>query len=107
MDPSTGEWVHKGGGHYYFTIPGLTPEQALQRAQAKHREITQHEMRLSFSMPADNVLQATDIIRAEGTDSPFDQTYYPESIHRAMSLSDGYTMTGAAKNVSPENQPVI
>lgn len=93
--------------NYYFTIPGLTPEQALQRAQAKHREITQHEMRLSFSMPADNVLQATDIIRVEGTDSPFDQTYYPESIHRAMSLSDGYTMTGSAKNVSPENQAVI
>lgn len=21
MDPATGEWVHKGGGHYYFTIP--------------------------------------------------------------------------------------
>jgi len=93
--------------NYYFTIPGLTPEQALQRAQAKHREITQHEMRLSFSMPADNVLQTTDIIRVEGTDSPFDQTYYPESINRAMSLSDGYTMTGSAKNVSPENQAVI
>jgi hypothetical protein len=93
--------------NYYFTIPGLTPEQALQRAQAKHKEITQHEMRLSFSGPADNLLQATDIIRVEGTDSPFDQTYYPETINRTMSLSDGYTMRGEAKNVSPENQAVI
>lgn len=93
--------------NYYFTIPGLTPEQALQRAQAKHREITQHEMRVSFSMPADNILRATDIIRVEGTNTPFDQTYYPESIVRAMSSPDGYTMTGSAKNVSPENQAVI
>jgi phage protein D len=90
--------------NYAFTKPGKTPEQALQWAQAKHREITQHEMRLAASMPADNVLKVTDIIRVEGTDSPFDQTYYPESINRAMSLSDGYTMMIAAKNVSPENQ---
>lgn len=93
--------------NYYFTIPGLTPEQALQRAQAKHKEITQHEMRLSFSMPADTILKGKDIIRVEGTDSAFDQTYYPESINRTMSLSDGYAMTGSAKNVSPENQAVI
>lgn len=90
--------------NYYFTSPGKTPQQLLQMAQAKHKEITQHEMRMSFSGPADNVLKVTDIIRVEGTDSAFDQTYYPESINRAMSLSDGYTMTVAAKNVSPENQ---
>lgn len=93
--------------NYYFTIPGLTPEEALQRAQSKHKEITQHEMRLHASMPADNLLKVTDIIRVEGTGSAFDQTYYPESINRAMSLSDGYTMTVSAKNVSPENQAVI
>lgn len=93
--------------NYYYTKPGKTPEQALQWAQAKHREITQHEMRLQASLPADNLLKVTDIIRVEGTGSIFDQTYYPESINREMSFSDGYTMTVSAKNVSPENQAVI
>jgi hypothetical protein len=34
----------------------MTPEAALQDAQAKHREITQHEVKLRALMPADNVL---------------------------------------------------
>lgn len=93
--------------NYFFTIPGLTPEQALQRAQAKHKELTAHEMRMSVTMPADNDLKITDTIKIRGTSSAFDQTYYPESIVRFMSMDEGYEMTVRAKNVSPENQVVI
>lgn len=93
--------------NYFFTIPGLTQEQALQKAQAKHHEISQHEMRLSAAMPADNLLFVTEIIQAQGTGTAFDQTFYPESIRREMSFDDGYRMSVSAKNVSPENQAIV
>jgi len=88
---------------YSFTVPGLTPEQALQFAQNKLREITAHEVKMTATLPADNVLLPTDVIQVRGTATPFDQIYYPDSIVRTMSLSDGYAMTVNAKNHSPES----
>lgn len=88
---------------YSYTVPGLTPEEALQWAQAKLREITAHEVRLSATLPADNVLRGTDLIQVRGTETAFDQTYYPDSIVRNMSVNEGYFMTINAKNHSPES----
>lgn len=89
---------------YTFTVPGLTPEQALQYGQSKLREITAHEVRMTAHMPADNILGVTDIIQVVGTGTTFDQTYFPDSILRRMSAEEGYRMTVKAKNHSPESQ---
>lgn len=88
---------------YSYTIPGLTPEQALQKAQALLKEITQHEVKLHADMPADNLLGVTDVIQVVGTGSDFDQLYYPDSILREMSVRSGYVMRITAKNHSPES----
>lgn len=88
---------------YSYTVPGLTHEAALKWAQAKLREITQHEMRLSVELPGDNILRATDVVELRGTGTAFDQTYFPESVVRQMSISAGYSMTLTAKNQSPES----
>jgi hypothetical protein len=88
---------------YSYTIPGLTPEQALQRAQALLKEITAHEMKLTATLPADNVLAITNIVKVTGTGTAFDQIYYPASIVRHMSVMEGYSMTLNAKNHSPES----
>jgi len=88
---------------YTFNIPGLTPEQALQRAQSLLREITAHEVKMTAHLPADNVLDITKMIQVVGTGTAFDQMYYPDSIIRQMSLSDGYQMTIHGKNHSPES----
>lgn len=90
---------------YTFNIPGLTPEQALQRAQSLLRDITMHEVKLVAEMPADNVLNITTMIQVVGTGTAFDQMYYPDSIVRTMSMSDGYKMTIHGKNHSPESVP--
>ena len=84
-------------------IPNLTPEKAYAKAQALHREYTQHEVKLVATMPADNVLQGTSIIELSGTGTAFDQTYYPESVERTMSMNEGYNMTVRAKNHSPQS----
>ncbi|MGZ5029013.1 MAG: phage late control D family protein [Methylobacter sp.] len=92
---------------YSYTIPGLTPEQALQRAQALLREITQHEVRLSATLPADNILGVTSVIKVVGTNTAFDQIYYPDNIVRTMSITDGYSMSITAKNHSAESEVSI
>lgn len=88
---------------YSYTIPGLTPEQALQRAQALLKEITAHEVKLNATLPADNILRLTNVIQVVGTGTAFDQIYYPDSIVRQMGISEGYSMTINAKNHSPES----
>lgn len=87
---------------YSYTFPGLTPEQALQKAHALLKEITAHEVKLTATLPADDILDGTTTIQVIGTGTNFDQLYYPDSIVRIMNMSAGYTMTVNAKNHSPE-----
>ena len=90
---------------YTFTVAGKTREQAQDIAERKHREITLHEKRLEADLPGDNLMDRNKLIRVEGTDTDFDQIYYPMSIVRTMSFGGGYTMHVSAKNSSPE--PVL
>lgn len=90
--------------NYSYTIPGLSPEQALQRAQSLLREITQHEVRLSATLPADNVLSVTSVIQVTGTNTEFDQSYFPDNIVRSMSITEGYSMSVTAKNHNVESE---
>lgn len=92
--------------NYERSIPGLTYEQCLQRAQAIHSDITKHEVRLLASMPADNDLSPQRVVKLKGTGTVFDQLYYPESVQRRFS-SGGYTMELSAKNHSTESNPTI
>lgn len=85
-------------------IPGLTQEQALQRAQTIHAQITAHEMRMEATVPGDVELNVHSAIELRGTGTPFDQRYYPESISRRMSMVEGFQMTVRAKNRAPENE---
>jgi phage protein D len=87
---------------YRYTIPGLTPDTALKRAQAIYAQIIRHEKHLCASMPADNLLDCTQTIQVRGTATDFDQTYWPESIARSMSINEGYRMTVQAKNTGPQ-----
>ncbi len=85
---------------YRYTLANQTKEQALRFAQAKHREITQHERRLSATLPANHELSARRVIQLTGTNTDFDQLYYPESIRRSLSFAEGYQMHIQAKNTS-------
>jgi Phage protein D len=80
---------------------GLTPETAMQLAQSTYNQIVKHAMKISGSMPGDNLLMPTDMIRVEGTQSPFDQLYYCDSVKRTISFEGGYAMSFTGKNQSP------
>ncbi|MDE2354607.1 MAG: hypothetical protein KGL17_06250 [Betaproteobacteria bacterium] len=103
-----GSSTQKGGVQsYVFTRPGLNQAQADAFAQAKHRELTRHEMKLRATLPADDLLAVDSVISVDGTGSQFDQSYFPDTVTRRMSASEGYTMTVSAKNhnADSETQP--
>jgi phage protein D len=90
---------------YSYIIPNLTQDQATKRAQAIYNEIIKNEMRMSASLPGDNVLTPLSVIPVSGTGTVFDQNYFPESITRRMSFGSGYTMDVRCRNHSTDAQP--
>lgn len=87
---------------YHYVIGGLTKDQALARAQAIYKQIASHAMKVTASLPADNVLDCTFALDVTGTGTGWDQTYFPVSVKRTMSRDAGYRMDVEAKNISPE-----
>lgn len=88
-------------------IPGLTKEQALQKAQQILRQKSQHERKLTVELPGDNLLKKVSVIKLTGTNTTFDQVYFTSSINRVFSPSEGYKMIVSAKNHSPNSQVVF
>lgn len=90
---------------YSYAIANLTQEQATQRAQAIYNELIRNEMRMSATLPADNVLDVMHVIPVTGTGTAFDQSYFPESITRHMGMDSGYVMDVTARNHSNDVEP--
>ncbi len=87
---------------YSYAIANLTQEQAQRKARTLYNDIIRHEMRLSASLPGDDVLDIAHVITVTGTGTAFDQTYYPQSIARRIGIDEGYTMQVSAKNHSTD-----
>jgi len=89
---------------YSRVVPNLSQEQATQMAQKLYEQLIQHEMKISFEMPPDDALDGNSIIELVGTDTAYDQIYYPDSLSRSMSFEGGWIMRASAKNHSPESE---
>jgi phage protein D len=91
------------------TIPGLTREQALQKAQQLLKQYSQHERRIEAQLVGDNILKKVGVVKLRGTQTDYDQVYFTSSVNRVLSPNsmDGYIMTVHAKNHSPNSQVVI
>jgi len=88
--------------NYRYTVPNLTQEQATKEAVTRYGQIVAHEMTLTAYMPADSILNCEMLLRVQGTNSSFDQDYFPDSVMRSMSTHEGYRMNIRAKNTSPD-----
>ena len=96
--------VRKGKAQLYtFRRPNLTRDQAQKLAQSYLADLTRHEMTLSASLPGDNVLSTRTLVQLVGTGTAWDQLYYPDSVTRRISFSEGYRMEVRAKNHSTQS----
>lgn len=102
-----GQATTKSAGQTFtFFYPNLDKQRALQIAQQKYDLIVQHEMKFNCRVPGDVTLDAQTIIQITGTGTAFDQTYYPSSIVRRMSMDGGFEMDVHGKNHSATSQAV-
>lgn len=89
--------------NYTYNIPGLTPDQAQQRATKLAEDLAKHERKATIDGPADNLLQRTDIVQIKGTGTSWDQAYFINSLTRAMSVGEGYHWSIELKNHSTDS----
>lgn len=89
---------------YVFVRPNLTQEDALKLAQQKLAELTRHERVLQATMPGELTLSPRSLLTLVGTGTAFDQTYFLDTIHRAINFESGFTQHIRAKNSSPRSQ---
>jgi phage protein D len=87
--------------HYFSRVANYRPDECRRLAQALYGQYAQHEMRLEATLPADGVLTTSLQVKVVGSGTAFDQTYWPVSVRRTMSMDQGYVMTLTAKNASP------
>ena len=100
-----GNATNKGGiQNYVFVKAGLDQQKADEFAQNKHRELTRHEMKLQATLPADDLLTANCLVQFTGTGTLFDQQYFPDTVVRRMSVTEGYVMTLNAKNHNTDSE---
>jgi hypothetical protein len=92
---------------YSFVVPNLNRDQALQLAKAKAEEITRHERVLTASLPGDNLLTTRAMVQLVGTNTAWDQNYYPDTVTRTLSFEGGYRMELRAKNHSTQSTVVL
>lgn len=97
----------KGKQKYRYTFPGLDQDGCQKKAQQLLGELSKHAMKLSFSGEGIDAFFITDSINLTGTDTAWDQTYHPDSIHREMSVEDGYSWSVEAKNHATSNEPTL
>lgn len=92
---------------YEYSIPNLSPDQAQQKANTLLAEVSKHIMRLNFGGAASEDLHKDNVIALEGTGTSWDQTYFPETIHRQFDPEDGYSWTVSAKNKPTADEPTL
>jgi len=90
---------------YVYSFPNLSVLQAKARAQSLLAEITQHEVLLTATLPPNFKLTKVTPLQVMSTETPFDQTFYLDSIIRSISAS-GATMKIEAKNHDTNTQTV-
>ena len=85
---------------YVYVRPNLTDDAALQFAQSRLAELTQHERIITALMPGELSLTPRSMVALQGTGTAFDQIYHVDSIERHLRFDGGFVQRVRAKNAS-------
>lgn len=98
----------KGGAftaqNFLYVFPGLTKDQAQQRAEQIIKDLTQHERVIEFDMPGSLDIDPRTTVLLTGTATTFDQRYHIDRIRRQISMTTGFKQTVRAKNQDSSSQ---
>ena len=96
--------VGSGTQRFVFVRPNLSEDQALKLAQSILADLSKHERTASITMPGDLTLSPRQMLRIEGTNSSWDQTYFIAEITRDISFDAGFQSHISVKNHTVESQ---
>lgn len=83
---------------YTIDIPGLTQDQADQRAAQLLNQYSQFERVISVDLPGDPYLSFEQPLHLASTGTSWDGPYYADRIERELSMQGGFKMKIRAKN---------
>ncbi len=92
---------------YVFYKPNLTPAQAADFVNQQLSQITRHERVISFETAGELSLMPQSVIALSGTNTAFDQLYYPDEITRSMDFKGGFRQSVTARNHTASNQVAL
>lgn len=90
--------------NYVIIRPGLTLDAAQKLAEQMRAEFSRHERVVDIEMPGELTLTPQSMVQLIGTNTDFDQSYYPDEIRRSMTFTGGFTQSVRGKNHSPQSQ---
>lgn len=91
---------------YSYFYPNLSVNQVQAKAMSLLQQISQHELTLRVTMPADPTITPQSTLIMKNTNTVLDQIYYVNSVTREMDYQTGYLMTVEAKTIPPYNTTV-
>ncbi|HQU04797.1 MAG TPA: hypothetical protein PLT25_08770 [Acidocella sp.] len=92
---------------YVFYKPNLTPAQAADYANLQLAQISRHERVIDFDVAGDLTLTPRSVVQLSGTQTSFDQLYYPDEITRSIHFEQGFTQHVSARNHSASQQVAL
>lgn len=83
---------------YILQHPNMTEDEAQDYANRVASEIAKHELLIQATLPGDLLLNTRLMVELTGTNTAFDQTYFPSSITKEVSVHSGFIMHASCKN---------
>lgn len=89
------------GRTYIYVEPGISPSEAIKKAQTKIAQLISHELSAHITMPGNTALDMLHKIQITGTGTDWDTTLFPNNIRHRLTVEDGYSCDVVAKSHAP------
>lgn len=93
--------------NYVFRIPGLTEEQADERARQLALDLTKNLRSFDADLPGHPDIDIRTIVTITGTGGSFDTEYMLDEIERRISQGYGFSMRLRGRNVTPDSTAAL
>jgi hypothetical protein len=93
-----------GAQNFVYIFPGMTRDQAQQRAERILKDLSQHERVIDYEEAGHFSISPRSQIRLVGTGTSWDQNYFIDHIRRTINMTHGFRQMVHAKNIDAASQ---